>query len=181
VTELHPDLARQFSKNIKILILKDIKAAVILLRELLIKKDESDIITIKFDEIKKITLDILKKELHYFSAESFEGIDFSDVTIEGVNELKLEESDINYVEINEDDLILSIQGEVFVEVSGFIDKYEYWNSISEDDEEPIDKEIEIFDANHNDTVMHVGQSIWTPFDLTLTYSLVEKKKLKTIL
>jgi hypothetical protein len=33
----------------------------------------------------------------------------------------------------------------------------------------------IIDSDHNDHVMSVGQEIWTPFNLVLTYALLEKK------
>lgn len=128
---------------------------------------QEDIFGLK--DLEEITQESLEDFLSGRRLYGLDGLSFSsDVYISAVtNEADVE--DISLKEIDQDEILITITGKVELDAHGFIEKNDYYM-----DEIP-DENLYIIDGNHNDHVMHVGATIITPFQLSLTYDKTVRK------
>lgn len=96
------------------------------------------------------------------SLYGLEGVPFSnDISISSVGAHSIESVTLKKVD---DEIVITALGRVEVEVDGFIDKFDFYHTDSED------SKIYIVDGNWNDHVMMVSSTVETDFELTIFYS-----------
>lgn len=71
----------------------------------------------------------------------------------------------------DDSVVIKVVGSVEIEVTGFIEKFSYYQNA----EEPDAVAIDVLESDWNDHVMLVGSMISTEFELNIFYSLAESK------
>lgn len=121
---------------------------------------------LSLDQLKKIAKEQIEDELQYYSAYGIEGLEFSnEVTITGVHSVRFDDWDI--LEISEGFLLIFFDGVIEIEVDGFVDKRDYYSKDYE--------KLSIVDANWNEWVIAVNQTIETPFRLLMSYSKADRK------
>lgn len=121
------------------------------------------------DDLKKMTDEYLLEDLPQRTAFGFEGVPFSnDVSISGVGASQI--SDVALKKVG-DDVVINVSGFVDIEVDGFIEKHSYYSEIDIDG----GPDVYVVDADWNDHVMAVSSSVETPFELSLFYSVADKK------
>lgn len=110
------------------------------------------------------TQEVLEAELQDYTTYGFEGLEFSnDITIISVEEVIPE--NIGLKSLDSDEILINISGKIYIEANGFIDKHEYCSSL-----EHGERDLYVIDGDWNDHVMFVSQCIYTPFQVSLSYS-----------
>ncbi len=163
---LHPDLATSLA-NIEGVpnVLSSLKDFFDLkLKPFLKTVNPKDIPNIDIEEYVKNTLNT---DLLYYTALGFEDLPFgSDVSIVYVEDIPVVNKP-ELSEVDENDILINTSGTVLVNVSGFIDKMDYY---AEDDDS-----IDVDDSDWNDHVMSASKCIEIPFELAISYSKKDKK------
>jgi predicted nucleic acid-binding protein len=118
------------------------------------------------DQLQMLIDEHLLNDLPMRSAFGFENVPFSnDVSISSVGEAKI--TDISLAKLG-DDIIVSVEGVVEIEVDGFVEKHSYYHDF---DEVP---DVYVVDADWNDHVMAVSTSVETAFEVRLFFSTTSK-------
>lgn len=125
--------------------------------------DVKDIPLLSEEDVHSFVAEEVSSTLSYYTAYGIEGLEFSnEITIDGVDNIEVDEVGLKVM--NDDEILITVNCNVDIEVSGFVDKHEIHYLAEEG------SEVSIIDGNWNDHVMHVGQSIETPVRVELTYS-----------
>jgi rRNA-processing protein FCF1 len=168
---LHPDLAAQIDvaahQPALLTALRD--AWEKLLAPKLEGMTAEDIPDLSDDDIKQATSDFLLDDLPDRTAFGFENLPFSnDVSISAVGSDEI--SEITFTKVG-GEVIIKVVGTVEIEVTGFIEKFAYYQGT--EDQSTVG--IAIIDSDWNDHVMLVGSTIETAFELSIFYSLEQQK------
>jgi len=129
--------------------------------------DIDSVSTLTKERIEGVCTEYIYDELIDYSTHGFDGLYFSD----GVSIFDIETtsySDLSIQKISENELSISLYGEMSCGVHGFIDKSTYWGH-----HEEISNKISVVDPHHNNHVMMVEQYDDIPIELNLTYSIEE--------
>ncbi len=125
--------------------------------------DITDVPDLSSEFIRGMVEEIIIAEIPYYSAYGFEGLAFkNDVMIDSVEDISVD--DISLKVIDEENILIVVNGSFWLYVSGYIEKFEYYHI--RDGEIGVD----VLDANHNDHVMSVGSSLAAPFEMVLYYN-----------
>lgn len=168
---LHSDLAAQLDvPTDQLVLLTTLRAAwESLLAPHLEGMTHEDLPDLSEDEIAEATSGFLLDDLPERTAFGFENLPFSnDVSIVAIGDHTI--SAIQCTKVD-DAVIIKVTGSVEIEVTGFIEKFAYYQNF----EGPDPVSIEIIESDWNDHVMHVGSMIETDFELSIVYSLEERK------
>lgn len=168
---LHPDLAAQLNvpadQLVLLTTLRDAWEKI--LAPQLEGMTHEDVPDLGEDDITEATSIFLLDDLPDREAFGFEGLPFSnDVSISSVGDHKI--SATQYTKVD-DAVIIKVTGSVWIEVTGFIEKFAYYQNT----EEPEAVAIDILESDWNDHVMLVGSMINTDFELSIFYSLEENE------
>ena len=113
-------------------------------------------------DIDSMASEFLLEDLPRRSLYGLEGVPFSnEISISSVGAHSIGSISLKKVD---DEVIINVLGEIELDVSGFIDKSDYY--LHEDET----AEMFVVDGNWNDHVMLVSSTIETGFDLTIFYS-----------
>jgi len=160
---LHPDIACQINRASAIpVVVTHIKAFF----DEKIKPELKDIDLAELPDlnIDVITNETLVKDLGGYEAFGFEGIPFSNqVYLTMISDSSIENIEIK--KIDDDEIMITVEGFVGIEADGFMDKANYLTS-----SEFEQRSIYVADADWNDHVMSVSASTETPFELSFSYS-----------
>ena len=168
---LHPDLVAQIDVSVhQPTLLKSLREAwEKLLAPRLEGMTAQDIPDLSDDDIRRATLDFLLDDLPDRTSLGFENLPFrNEVFISAVGSDEI--SKIIFTKLD-DNVIIKVMGTVEVEVIGCIEKFEYY-CVTED-VSAVD--IFIIDSDWNDHMMLVGSTIDTTFEISIFYSLEQKK------
>lgn len=128
-----------------------------------------DIPDLSADDIRDFVIKFLLADLPGHATFGYVGLPFSnDVSIVLVGAENISET--TYTKI-ENEVLVNVVGTVELEVSGFIEKHAYYQSL----EDPDAPDIYVTDGDWNDHVMLVGAMINTAFDIKMFYSLDDRK------
>jgi hypothetical protein len=117
-------------------------------------------------DIQDMANSILLDELPQRTAFGFENVPFSnDVSISTVGEAQI--GNVSFAKAD-DQIIIKIAGLVEVEVDGFMEKFELYHNEEEAD-------FYVVDSNWNDHVAAVAITVELEFELSIFYSLQNKK------
>lgn len=168
---LHPDLEKQIEEEaLRPKLYTSLKSAFDkLLAPNLQDITLDEIPDLNADDLQRMVDEYLLDDLPQRTAFGFEGVPFSnDVSITGVGASEVDDVQLKKVD---DEVVISVNGTVEIEVFGFIDKHAYYLDL-EVDEGP---DISVVDSDWNDHVMAVSSEVETSFELSLFYSVEDKE------
>lgn len=161
---LHPELAEQVNVEARVPSIQTAlrKAFDNVLAPQLQGATLEDIPDIGTDEVQAFVDKCLLDDLPQHSAFGFEGVPFSnDVMITSVGEAKIGKLELVKAD---DEVFIKVIGTIGIEVSGFMDKHEFYREM----EGGLD--VSVDDADWNDHVMAVSTYVETEFEVRLFYS-----------
>lgn len=165
---LHPDLTAQIgAEHLKPEIQVSMKSVLDeKIMPLLEGMNLDDIPDLGQHDIESMTNSILLDDLPQRTAFGFEHVPFSnDVSISSVGEAHIDNVSLAKAD---DQLIIKIAGTVEIEVDGFMEKFGIYHNEEEAD-------FYVVDSNWNDHVAAVATTVETDFELSVFYSLKDKK------
>jgi hypothetical protein len=123
----------------------------------------NDIPNLGTQDIDSMVGEFLLEDLSNRSLYGLEGVPFSnEITISSIGHHSIETVTLKKVD---DEVIISVTGNIELEVDGFMEKFSYYHHSDHED-----NEIYVIDGDWNDHVMMVSSTIETDFDLTIFYS-----------
>lgn len=125
-----------------------------------------DIPELNQQDIEHITNSTLLDDLPQRTAFGFENVPFSnEVSISSVGEAQIDH--VSFAKAD-DQLVIRVSGTLEVEVDGFMEKFEIYHNEGE-------AQFYVVDSDWNDHVAAVATSVEMEFELSVFYSLEEKK------
>ena len=165
---LHPQLAGQLAEGqaipeIQRSMKSVLEATIMPLLEGMVLEDIPDL---NQQDIEHMTNTILLDDLPQRTVFGFENVPFSnEVSICSVGEAAIK--GVNLAKAD-DQIVIKIVGTVEIEVDGFMEKFELYHQEEEAD-------FYVVDGNWNDHVAAVAATVETEFELSVFYSLTDKK------
>jgi hypothetical protein len=162
--KLHNDLVSQLPKNIDVTLQTSIKEFYDqIISPKLTKIEFEDIPNISKYDIETEVERLLHSELFEYDAFGFSGHYTNDITIVDTGDIFSEK--ILIEKIGKDSLYIKINGEISVDMHGFIDKFDYYSNYDE-----LQNIVFMIDSDYNDHVCFVNEIAELPFEASFIYS-----------
>ena len=157
---LHPDLASQLPEGQSVNVYLDVGS---FFRELIAPHLKGLNINQIPDDLANRAIELIESNLTDYSAFGFEGVPIqNEALITFVDNAEIVDREIR--SLGDDEVLVTFNCEFDAEISGFMEKSEYYSG---------DHDVDVWDSDWNDWVMAVSTSARLPVRVSFTYSKSE--------
>ena len=157
---LHPDLASQLPVGQSVIVYPDVGS---FFGEMIAPHLKGLDINEIPDDLASRAIELIESNLTYYSAFGFEGVPIqNEALIDGVENVRIVDREIR--SLDDDEFLVTFSCEINAEISGFMEKSEYYSG---------DHEVYVSDPDWNNWVMAVSTSATLPVQVNFTYSKSE--------